>query len=93
MALSKVPAPGNALTGRPAASVRNCAWTMPSSGTGPVPIRPFSDWKNTCMPGGTWLATSVGNADAQVHQHAVAQFEGDALGDHGLCVHGVTRGR
>ena len=43
-ALSKVQAPGSAPTERPPASVSiGCA--MPSSGTGPVPIRPFSDWK------------------------------------------------
>src|SRR5262249_30537629 len=32
----------------------------PSSGIGPVPIRPFSDWKNTVMPAGTKFATMVG---------------------------------
>ena len=59
IALSKVLAPGSALTGRPAASVRvGCA--MPSSGMGPVPISPFSDWKNMLTPAGTWLATKVG---------------------------------
>ena len=32
------------VTGRPPASVSiGCA--MPGSGTGPVPMRPFSDWK------------------------------------------------
>ena len=52
IALSKVLAPGSAVTGRPPASVSvGCA--MPSSGTGPVPINPFSDWKKTCMPAGT----------------------------------------
>ena len=51
MALSKVLAPGSAVIGRPPASVsRACA--IPSSGMGPVPISPFSDWKNTCTPGG-----------------------------------------
>ena len=33
---------------------------MPSAGGAPVPIRPFSDWKYTCMPGGTNFETSVG---------------------------------
>src|SRR5215471_10728965 len=33
---------------------------MPGSGTGPVPIRPFSDWKKTRIEGGTKFATSVG---------------------------------
>src|SRR5262245_48969363 len=33
---------------------------MPSSGIGPVPIRPFSDWKNMLNPAGTWFATRVG---------------------------------
>ena len=52
MALSKVLAPGSAVTGRPPASVSvGCA--MPSSGGAPVPISPFSDWKKTCMPSGT----------------------------------------
>ncbi len=51
MALSKVLAPGSAVTGRPPASVSvGCA--MPSSGGAPVPINPFSDWKKTCMPSG-----------------------------------------
>ena len=50
-ALSNVLAPGNAVTGRPPASVSiGCA--MPSSGMAPVPISPFSDWKKTCMPSG-----------------------------------------
>ena len=46
IALSNVHAPGNALTGFPPASVK-VGWPMPSSGMGPVPIKPFSDWKNT----------------------------------------------
>ena len=59
IALSNVLAPGSAVTGRPPASVSvGCA--MPSSGGEPVPISPFSDWKNTCMPSGTKFATSVG---------------------------------
>src|SRR5215470_9155649 len=59
MALSNVLAPGRAMTGRPAASVSvGCA--IPSSGTDPVPIKPFSDWKKTCMPAGRKLATRVG---------------------------------
>src|SRR5271165_6000222 len=33
---------------------------MPGSATGPVPIRPFSDWKKTRIDGGTKFATSVG---------------------------------
>src|SRR6478735_6186994 len=33
---------------------------MPSSGIGPVPMSPFSDWKNTFTPCGTWFATNVG---------------------------------
>src|SRR5690348_491396 len=33
---------------------------MPSSGIGPVPISPFSDWKNTLTSAGIWFATSVG---------------------------------
>src|ERR1700758_1621069 len=33
---------------------------MLGSGTGPVPIRPFSDWKKTWTDGGTKSATSVG---------------------------------
>ena len=50
--VSKVLAPGNALTGRPPASVSvGCA--RPSSGIGPVPISPFSDWKYTEVPAGT----------------------------------------
>src|SRR5262249_7660224 len=59
MALSNVLAPGRAMTGRPAASV-SVGWAIPSSGTDPVPIRPFSDWKNTCMPAGRKFATCVG---------------------------------
>src|SRR5262245_22719669 len=59
IALSNVQAPGSAVTGRPPASVR-VGCTIPSSGIGPVPIRPFSDWKNTVMPAGTKLATMVG---------------------------------
>ena len=59
IALSNAQAPGSALTGRPPASVRRgCA--MPSSGIGPVPIKPFSDWKNTLMPAGRKFDTSVG---------------------------------
>src|SRR5262249_33784643 len=59
IALSKVLAPGKAVTGRPAASVSmGCA--MPSSGGTPVPISPFSDWKKTCMPAGRYLATRLG---------------------------------
>src|SRR5262245_39231187 len=59
IALSNVQAPGSAVTGRPPASVR-VGWAIPSSGIGPVPIRPFSDWKNTVMPAGTKFATMVG---------------------------------
>src|SRR5690606_20950119 len=33
---------------------------MPGSGTGPVPMRPFSDWKKTWIPLGTKFATRVG---------------------------------
>src|SRR5882762_8340185 len=52
-------APGSNDTGFPPASVSvTCA--KPSSGTGPVPIRPFSDWKKTWTPVGRWPATSVG---------------------------------
>ncbi len=52
IALSNVQAPGSALIGRPPASVSiGCA--MPCSGIGPVPINPFSDWKNTLTPSGT----------------------------------------
>src|SRR6516225_291764 len=58
-ALSNVHAPGIALTGRPPASVRYRS-AIPSSRIGAVPIRPFSDWKKMCMPGGTKFATSVG---------------------------------
>ena len=29
------------------------------------------------------------NADAEIHQHAVAELQGDAFGDQGLCVHGL----
>src|SRR6516164_223619 len=58
-ALSKMQAPGKAVTGLPPASVSiGCA--MPSSGGAPVPISPFSDWKNTLMPSGRYLATRVG---------------------------------
>src|SRR3954453_1427725 len=59
IALSKVDAPGNAVTGRPPASVSQGS-AMPGSGIGPVPMRPFSDWKKTWIPFGTKLATRVG---------------------------------
>src|SRR5215203_6532959 len=59
MALSKADAPGRAVTGFPPASVSQ-GRAMPASGTGPVPISPFSDWKKTWIPRGTKLATSVG---------------------------------
>jgi hypothetical protein len=52
MALSNVHAPGSAVTGRPPALVSNGS-AIPSSGIGPAPIKPFSDWKNTLMPSGT----------------------------------------
>jgi len=52
IALSNVHAPGIAPTGIPPASVSR-ACTMPSSGTGAVPINPFSDWKKMWIPGGT----------------------------------------
>ncbi len=50
-------------------------------------MSPFSDWKNTRIPGETKFATLRRDADPQVHEHAVAQFERDALGDDGGCVH------
>src|SRR5918993_894361 len=59
IALSNVDAPGRAVTGFPPASVSHGS-AMPGSATGPVPIRPFSDWKKTCIPLGTKLATRVG---------------------------------
>ena len=54
---------------------------MPSSGTAPVPIRPFSDWKNTCIPAGTIVGDQGRNADAEIDEHAGAQLLRDALGD------------
>src|SRR3954454_24504207 len=59
MALSKVDAPGKAVTGRPPASVSHGS-AMPGSGIGPVPMSPFSDWKKTWIPFGAKLATRVG---------------------------------
>ena len=58
MALSKVLAPGSALTGCPPASV-SVRSALPSSGMGPVPISPFSDGKNTLTPSATWFATRL----------------------------------
>ena len=86
MALSNVLAPGSAVTGRPPASVSmGCA--MPSSGGAPVPIRPFSDWKNTCMSGGHVVCDQRRNADAEIDQHPGLQLAGNAARDDGLRFH------
>ena len=86
MALSKVLAPGRALTGCPAASVSvGCA--IPSSGIGPVPISPFSDWKNTLTSLRYIVCHKGRNADAEIDEHPRMELPGDALGDDGLCVH------
>ena len=86
IALSKVDAPGKAVTGRPPASVSHGS-AMPGSGIGPVPMSPFSDWKRTWIPFGTIVGHQGWDADAQVDQHAIPKFAGDALGDDGLRVH------
>ena len=62
---------------------------MPSSGMGPVPINPFSDWKNTWSIGGDIVGDQRRDADPEVHEHAGAKFLGDAFGDDRLCVHGI----
>ena len=36
------------------------ASTCASVGKGPIPNKPFSDWSQTSIPLGTWLATKVG---------------------------------
>ena len=51
VAESKAQAPGKAPTGRPPASVRLRS-SKPSPGSGLMPMMPFSEWKNTCTPGG-----------------------------------------
>ena len=66
---------------------------MPCSGIGPVPIRPFSDWKNTLRSVRQVIGDQRRNADAEIDEVAGPKFLRDAPGDDGLCIHGVTRSR
>ena len=75
---------------RPPARVREPGSAMPGSGTGPVPIRPFSDWKKTWMPWRHEVRHEGRDADAEIDQHAVPQLLRDAFGDEGLRIHGFT---
>ena len=61
---------------------------MPCSGIGPVPINPFSDWKNTLSSGGNVVRDQRRNADAEIDEIAGTKFLRDAPGDDGLCIHG-----
>ena len=58
-ALEKKLAPGTAVTVCLPAFTRSGS-ISDSRGNGPIPSSPFSDCSHTCMPAGTWLATSVG---------------------------------
>ncbi len=52
-------APGTAVMVCLPALMRSAS-TLSSVGKGPMPSSPFSDWSQTCIPSGMWLATRVG---------------------------------
>ena len=43
-----------------------------------MPIRPFSDWKKTWMPGRHVVRDQGRDADAEIDEHARTQFLRDA---------------
>lgn len=79
-------APGSAVTGRPPASV-SVGRAMPSSGVGPVAIRPFSAWNNTWDPFGHVVGDLRQNSNAEIDEHTGTPLSGDAACNDVLRIH------